>query len=140
MNTRRDIVAGQNITGEKLNAARQLRRDKTPAERLLWESIRNRRLAGFKFRRQQIVAGFVVDLYCAEAGVVVELDGSVHTDQVVADEQRDAILIGLGLRVVRFWNSQVEHDLPGVLVTLETVLRDLTPRPPLRNGEGVTAH
>ena len=76
----KNIVSGQKITKEKFQKAKELRRDMTSAEKVLWNELRGNRL-GVHFRRQQIIAGFIVDFYCHRAGLVVELDGSVHANQ-----------------------------------------------------------
>ena len=78
-------------TAAKLELARRLRREPTQAERVLWQALRGRMLGGFKFRRQHIVAGFVVDLYCPTARLAIEVDGPVHESQQHYDEARDAV-------------------------------------------------
>ena len=97
--------------------ARRLRREQTDAERLLWGHLRDRRLNGFKFRRQAPSAPFIVDFFCVERGLVVELDGSQHGEDraLKYDARRTVVLNAKGLRVVRFWNEDVLKDLRGVL-------------------------
>lgn len=92
----RNVVIGQKIDSAKVRLAKQLRRNMTPAERLLWQALRRNSVGGLHFRRQQVIAGFVVDFYCHSLGLVVELDGSVHEQQKENDAARDAILAGLG--------------------------------------------
>ncbi len=87
--------------------ARRLRAEPTAAERALWEMLRDRRLAGLKFRRQQPLGRYVADFYCAEAGLVVEADGPVHLEQEHYDRIRDAIMGAAGLVVLRFGNREV---------------------------------
>ncbi|MEF3082072.1 DUF559 domain-containing protein [Luteimonas sp. SMYT11W] len=119
-------------TSAQLQFARQLRRESTDAERLLWFHLRDRRL-GAKFRRQQPVGPFIVDFLSLEAAVIVEVDGSQHQEAV--DAGRTRFLERRGFRVLRFWN----HD---VLVRTESVLEvilasvALTPTP-LPEGEGL---
>jgi very-short-patch-repair endonuclease len=88
----------------------------TPTEGLLWQQLRGDKL-GVHFRRQQIIAGFIVDFYCHAAALVVELDGGVHLQpkQAQTDLLRDEGLRQLGLRVVRFKNAEVTTRLPEVL-------------------------
>ena len=69
--------------------ARQLRRDLTPAEKILWPVLRNRAFGGLKFRRQQEIGPYIVDFFCAAVRVVVELDGESHVGTEVKDERRD---------------------------------------------------
>ena len=73
----KNIVSGQQITKEKFQKAKELRRDMTSAEKVLWNELRGNKL-GVHFRRQQIIAGFIVDFYCHRAGLVIELDGDIH--------------------------------------------------------------
>jgi len=103
-----------------------LRRSQTEAERKLWSKLRNWRLAGFKFVRQEPVGPYYVDLRCRERRLVVEVDGATHsTDEEIAyDERRTAFLQHEGFRVVRFTNGEVFGNMPGVL---ETLLHVLTP-------------
>jgi very-short-patch-repair endonuclease len=121
----KNIIPGQRITKEKLERARELRREMTPAETILWQELRGNKL-GVHFRRQQIIAGFIVDIYCHQADLVIELDGSVHEgdEQKESDAERDQVLSQMGLQVIRFRNEDVAKNLPGVLRKIrETVSR-----------------
>lgn len=104
----------------KHDLARKLRRNQTDAERKLWYLLRDRRFCGFKFRRQQPIGPYVVDFICFEKGLVVELDGAQHgTDEAVAyDVKRTAFLESQGLRVMRFWNHEVNEDIEGLSDTI----------------------
>jgi len=73
----KNIIPGQRVTKEKLERAKELRRNMTSAEKLLWQEVRAKKL-GVRFRRQQIIAGFIVDFYCHRAALVVEVDGDIH--------------------------------------------------------------
>jgi len=97
--------------------ARRLRREQTDAERLLWGHLRSRRLNGYRFKRQDPRAPFIVDFICTERGLVVELDGGQHaSDEALAyDARRTRFLERDGLKVIRFWNSDVLNNLHGVL-------------------------
>jgi very-short-patch-repair endonuclease len=99
----------------KLGDARAMRRVPTDAEAALWKKLRNRRLGGWKFRRQQVVAGYIVDFYCAELNLAIEVDGLVHETQRAADAERDGHLGARGLHVMRVRNEDVESRLGGVL-------------------------
>lgn len=114
----KNIVIGQRVTSEKAARARELRREMTEEERILWQRLRKNRLEGWHFRRQQVVAGFIVDFYCHAAALVIELDGAVHASQAEADAERDQVLGDLGLRVLRFQNRQVNENLEDVLNTI----------------------
>jgi very-short-patch-repair endonuclease len=95
--------------------AKELRKVMTPAEKILWERLRNRQLGGFKFRRQHPMGSFIADFYCAECKLVVEIDGNIHISQAEADAERTAIIESFGYRVIRFRNAEVETNLQTVL-------------------------
>ena len=120
----KNIVPGQKISADKLERAKQLRREMTSAEAVLWRELQGNKL-GAHFRRQQIIAGYIVDFYCHAAALVIELDGGIHQggQQAQADAQRDAILRELGLRVVRIRNEAVTTSLPEVLQQIRTMIR-----------------
>jgi very-short-patch-repair endonuclease len=103
-----------------LRAARELRRNATDAEKYLWSLLRNRQLAGYKFRRQHPLGRFVLDFYCHEAKLCVELDGGQHaeTAQAEYDRERTAWLNQEGIRVIRFWNTDVLNNIEGVLQSI----------------------
>ncbi|MBC7109313.1 MAG: endonuclease domain-containing protein [Methanomassiliicoccales archaeon] len=97
--------------------ARKLRREMTEAERLLWYHLRNRRLAGFKFRRQVPIGPYIVDFLCPEKRVIVEIDGGQHNfpDERSRDLERTRFLESKGYKVLRFWNNEVLGNPEGVL-------------------------
>ena len=112
--------------------ARKLRRDQTDAERQLWLYLRDRRLSGFKFRRQVPIDIYVADFLCEEAMLVVELDGSQHADQTLNhDLRRTAALEGWGYRVLRFWNNDLTTNLEGVLTSILANCEERTLTPTL---------
>jgi len=98
--------------------ARELRREDTGAEARLWSALRDRRLGGWKWRRQVPQGPFIVDFLCPEASLVVEVDGGQHAERVDYDARRTAYLEGLGLRVLRFWNHAVLTNRDGVCLTI----------------------
>ncbi|RJP52701.1 MAG: DUF559 domain-containing protein [Anaerolineaceae bacterium] len=110
----KNIVTDQRVTKAKLERAKELRREMTPAEKLLWQEIRANKL-GVRFRRQQVIQGFIVDFYCHQAGLVVEVDGDVHDLQKDEDERREKVLSEIGLRVVRFGNDEVVMDVSAMV-------------------------
>lgn len=101
--------------------ARRLRRLMTPAERLLWAKLRNRRLIA-KFRRQAIIRGWIVDFWCPSRRLVVEVDGPYHQWRATEDDRRDAVLTSIGIRTLRVLNREVEHALPVVLEKIRAAL------------------
>ena len=121
--------------------ARELRTHSTDAERLLWQRLRDRRLAGYKFRRQHPVGAYFADFVCIEAGLVVELDGGQHfeVDAIAADQQRSSALARAGFAVLRFDNRQMLQETDAVLTHIRDGLLARHPHPsPLpQAGEGV---
>ena len=95
-----------------------MRGQPTDAENLLWQRLKTKQLRGWKFRRQEPVAGHVTDFLCYEARLVIELDGGQHASQSAADEKRTVALAAEGFRVVRFWNNEVLENIEGVLETI----------------------
>ena len=114
------LITGQKINPEKLAEARRLRREMTSKEKILWSHLRTNRFRGLHFRRQQVIQGFIVDFYCHAAGLVIEVDGPIHLDQVDYDQERDAILPSLGLHVLRIQNDDIQLDLDRVLERIES--------------------
>src|SRR4051794_28799022 len=95
----------------RIDTARKLRRHQTDAERTLWFRLRDRRLAGLKFRRQMPIDPYVVDFCCEAARVIVEVDGGQHARRTAEDEVRTAALEARGYLVLRFWNNEVLQNL-----------------------------
>ncbi|HEX7046712.1 MAG TPA: DUF559 domain-containing protein [Gammaproteobacteria bacterium] len=115
--------------------AKNLRSNLTIAERNLWFHLRDRRLSGWKFRRQKVIAGYIVDFVCLEAGLIVESDGSQHQEREEYDARRTVQLEREGYKVLRFWNNEILRETKSVL---EEILKHLPPHPdPLPKGEGV---
>lgn len=110
----KNIISGQRVTKVKLQRARELRRDRTPAEKILWNELRANKL-GVHFRRQQVIAGFIVDFYCHNATLVVEVDGDIHDLQQEEDVRREKVFHEMGLRVVHFRNDEVMRKLSVVV-------------------------
>ena len=118
---------------EDIDRARELRRQSTWAERRLWRSLRSRRLAGYKFRRQHPEAPYFLDFYCFEARLAVELDGfgHGHPERRRYDANRDAILAARGILVKRVWNHQLvkSEDRRNLIENLWRVLQERMPHP-----------
>jgi very-short-patch-repair endonuclease len=121
-----------------LDRARDLRAGQTDAEQLLWHRLRNRGLEGWKFRRQHQIDQYIVDFVCADAALIVELDGGQHGDQVIYDERRRQKLETMGYQVLRFWNNDVLKNFDSVLEAILEALAspDPSPQPSPRRGEG----
>jgi very-short-patch-repair endonuclease len=110
--------------------AQSLRRNATSAERRLWQGLRREQVAGFRFRRQVILGGFITDFASFDARLIVEVDGATHsTDgEVARDAARSAALVAQGFAVLRFTNDDVFRNLAGVLETVRAKLMELRPR------------
>ena len=102
--------------------ARELRKQSTDAERLLWSKLRNRSLMGLKFRRQFPIGKYIVDFVCRERSLIIEIDGGHHQEQRQADSTRAAWLNARGFRVVRYWNNEVLADVDSVLESIRMTL------------------
>ena len=107
---------------DKRNFRKYLRSNLTPAEAALWKLLKAKQFNGKKFRRQHPIENYIVDFYCPEYSLVIELDGEVHNDinSVYADEQRDIRLAELGYTVLRFENKEVFEATDNVLNAIES--------------------
>jgi very-short-patch-repair endonuclease len=118
-------------TAKIVQAARNQRRQQTPAEKKLWEALRDRRLAGLKFRRQHPFQQFILDAFCVEYQLEVEVDGEVHDDppQAAYDAERTEFLRARGIRVLRFRNEEIEDNLEDVLKRIVEATKTSPPNP-----------
>lgn len=105
----------------KVKIERRLRRQSTDAERTLWFALRDRRLCGFKFIRQETIESFVVDFVCRDRKLIIEVDGGQHAENA-KDRVRDETLEAVGYKVLRFWNSDVLKNKDGVLQVIASEL------------------
>ena len=106
-------------TGEAIQErARELRKQMTPAEKMLWEHLRSRKSSGFKFRRQHPIGPTIADFYCAECQLVVEVDGGIHITQQDYDRQREQALAERGLHVLRLKNEDVLSNIDTALALI----------------------
>jgi very-short-patch-repair endonuclease len=117
------------------NRARTMRGSPTEPEKRLWRALSNSQLAGFKFRRQEVIGRCIVDFWCPAAGLAVEVDGDTHADPA-RDAQRDAYLAGLGARVLHLTNPDVMRNIEGVLAVISEALHQ---SPPLQGRGGSRA-
>jgi very-short-patch-repair endonuclease len=107
--------------------AKELRKEATRAETILWERLRGRQVGGFKFRRQAPMGVFIADFYCAECKLIIEIDGDIHDFQLEADKLRTETMEIFGYCVIRFKNKDVEKNIESVL---NSILKECR-RPPL---------
>jgi very-short-patch-repair endonuclease len=119
----------RNALADNRRRARQMRHEPVNTEKLFWPEVRNRKLGGFKFKRQVLIGGYIVDFVCLDEKLIVELDGPLHAERTEYDRNRDAVLRKLGYRVLRFTNDDVGGDFAAVLVTILQFLRGGAPSP-----------
>jgi very-short-patch-repair endonuclease len=128
MVTRAKTAERELRTGKRA-LARKMRSDPGYVERLFWREMRDRKLAGFKFKRQHPIGSYIADFVCIERKLVVELDGGIHRLKGESDAVRDAVIQTLGYRVIRLANEDVLRDLPAVLMTVRHALNGQPPHP-----------
>lgn len=142
----RNIVRGQKVSAEVLARAKELRREMTPAEKILWKHVKANKLNGLHFRRQQIIHGCFADFYCHQHELIVEVDGRIHELQKEYDDEREKYLSALGLRIIRFTNEEITGNLTSVLQKIVDVCDDKEPNPqpispdspfPVGKGRGI---
>ncbi len=117
------------INPKKQKSVRKLLRNfPTPWEQKLWNHLKGRQLDGFKFRRQQGIENYVVDLCCPKVKLIVELDGSGHlsTKAKKKDQERDKRLEGLGYHIIRFYNNETDESMDGVLTIISDKCKELS--------------
>jgi very-short-patch-repair endonuclease len=122
-----------------IEGARLLRKNMTEAEKILWRFLSDRGMCKFKFRRQHPINGFIIDFFCPEKKLAVEIDGDIHNDQKEYDQERRYILESQGIKFLRFNNNQVLNDIDFVLkiiknqcIPLHSVERGV----PTKSGRG----
>jgi len=109
---------------ELVNFARNLRKNQTDAENLIWRHLRRKQVEGLRFKRQQPIGKYIVDFVFLEKRLILEIDGGQHDIEKEKDEQRTNWLMSEGYRVLRFWNNEVLTNIEGVL---ETILLNVLP-------------
>lgn len=118
------LVIPIDLKRRMIEVARTLRAEQTPSEDTLWAALRNRGLDGWKFRRQFPVGPFVLDFFCAQARLAVEVDGAIHLEQMQADRLRQELIEEVGIRFVRVTADAVEQHLPDVLTSIRAALNE----------------
>ena len=108
----------------QLDRRKELRNNQTKAEIILWEKLRRRQIGGYKFRRQYGIDEYIVDFYCAELKLIVEVDGGYHDEKEIQsyDMKRDGYLTSLGLKIIRFKNEEVLNSCDEVVEKLKKEL------------------
>lgn len=116
--------------------ARNLRKNSTLAEVLLWRELKGKQVKGYDFHRQKPIDKFIVDFYCCDLPLAIEIDGSSHDEKIDRDEERQKKLEALGVRFLRFTDLEVKTNLQGVIMTIEEWIEANIPTPnPSKGGE-----
>jgi very-short-patch-repair endonuclease len=121
----RTRTGGVTLWAKLKPVARTMRREPTSAEAALWEALRDRKLAGARFRRQQPSGRFIVDFYCAEARLILEVDGPIHEQTSETDAARERSLAAAGFHMLRFTNHAVLKTKPQVLRQIAAFLQQV---------------
>lgn len=119
-------------TARVKNHAKSLRLNLTEVEKKLWYQLRAKRFAGYKFRRQHPIAGYIVDFVCLKSKLIIELDGGQHGSQTFYDDKRSRFLESEGFKILRFWNNELLENMERVM---QRILDTLSPPLSLK-GEG----
>jgi leucyl-tRNA synthetase len=115
-----------------ISFARELRKNQTPEEKMVWDKVRGRRLLGFKFLRQHPIivntfngttAFYIADFYCAEKKLVVEIDGLIHALQIDYDKARDIVMNEMGLQIIRINNEEINANIYEALAKIKAILK-----------------
>lgn len=134
------VVSLQFVDERKKTQARQLRSACTPAEKWLWHHLRNRKIDGLKFRRQQVIEGFVADFFCEEARLVIEVDGAIHDEakQKKIDAHRERVFAARGIETLRLRNGTILNSIEECLLKIAVAAeqRLVTKQAPLRAERG----
>ena len=113
--------------------ARELRKNQTEAEKLLWSKLRNKQLNGFKFRRQHPFPPYILDFFCEELNLAIECDGGQHTEE--KDKKRSNFIESNNIKILRYWNNEIIDNIEGVLEDILNNINTPSPKPPPQ-GEG----
>ncbi|MEW6684900.1 MAG: DUF559 domain-containing protein [Candidatus Edwardsbacteria bacterium] len=99
--------------------ARELRNNSTLSEVLLWQHLKNKQMMGCDFHRQKPIDEYIVDFFCPKLDLIIEIDGESHSDRTEEDKKRQARLESLGFHFLRFWDSEVNQNMEGILLAIE---------------------
>ena len=129
-------IRNQRINPQKLELARHFRKNPTESEDAIWQMLRNRQIKNLKWRRQQVINGFIADFYCAELNVVLEIDGSVHDKEEIKeyDEFRTSVFESKGIKVFRLKNEDCDKQHLNELI--ESIITCNSPHPSPERGRG----
>jgi very-short-patch-repair endonuclease len=107
-----------------MELAKSLRNTMTYLESFLWEKLKGKQIYGVRFRRQHAIDFYIVDFYCHEARLVIEVDGEIHYDRIEYDDGRSAEMEKFGIKVIRFTNFEVENNIEKVIKRIEAIVNE----------------
>ena len=107
--------------------------NQTEAEKIVWKKILSHKKTGYKFTRQKPIYRFILDFYCSQLNLAIEIDGSSHKNKINYDQERDEFLRQIGIKTIRFTNDEVLRDIENVKLKINSELK-----PPLSRGGGTT--
>jgi len=133
---RRNVWAVRNkVAPEKVEFAKNLRKNPTITEALLWGRLKGKKLEGRQFSRQKVIFGWIVDFYCASENLVVELDGTSHFGKEDKDLERDQVMTAAGFRILRFKNEEVKTNIEYVVEKIRTTILGVDTSKPIAQPE-----
>ena len=119
-------IRGQRVLDEKVELSRSFRKTPTKAEAVLWAAVKGKKIDGYKFRRQQLILGFIVDFINADTGLIVEVDGGIHEETIEYDRERDAVFESAGFAILRLKNDFVLEQVEEAIEQIRHELKKLT--------------
>ena len=120
----------------KKQFARDLRKSQTLAETQVWKLLRSRRYLEYKFRRQHVIEGFVIDFFCKELKLGIEVDGGIHQNRKEYDSIRQMIIESEGIKIIRISNTEIKKDPKALFMKIKQAIRDNSARVPLATQSG----
>lgn len=105
-----------------IKLAQEMRRNPEPCEKLLWDRLKEKQINGFKFRRQHPVYRYILDFYCHEKKIAIEVDGMIHSQRKDYDDYRDDFLKSIGIETLRFTNNEILTEIDAVLEKIKAAL------------------
>ena len=119
--------------------ARKLRKNSTLAEVMLWQHLKCKKMLGYDFHRQKPIGEYIVDFFCPKLNLIIEIDGESHNYKFDTDRERQENLELLGFRFLRFLDSDIKHNLKGVILEIMKWIKKHTPKSPLNRGDFQTS-
>jgi very-short-patch-repair endonuclease len=135
----KNTIRKSSINSKSFVIAKKLRQRMTDSEKTLWGCLRSNKLNGLHFRRQQAIDEYIVDFYCHDYGLIIEIDGEIHDSQKDYDQERDLMLTSQGFSVIRFSNKEIQDSIEDVLNKIQNHLTPLIPLPFREGGSRESA-